>query len=145
VSLPAPVPGLVVRYAYLWKREHDAGLEEGAKDRPCAILLAVRQERGDAIVTVLPITRQKPLTADESVEIPAETKKRLGLDDQQSWIVLSEANRFVWPGPDLRPLPGQGAMSVALGLLPRRLFLDVRDRFLALHRRGRAGVVPRSS
>jgi hypothetical protein len=32
VSLPDPHPGLVIRYAYLWKREYDEGREEGSKD-----------------------------------------------------------------------------------------------------------------
>jgi len=38
VSLPTPRPGLVIRYSYLWAREHDQGREEGVKDRPCAVL-----------------------------------------------------------------------------------------------------------
>ena len=33
------------------------------------------------------------------MEIPLATKARLGLDDARSWIVLNEANRFIWPGP----------------------------------------------
>ena len=28
MSFPDPHPGLVIRYAYLWKREHDEGREE---------------------------------------------------------------------------------------------------------------------
>jgi hypothetical protein len=31
VSWPVPQPGLVIRYAYLWRREALAGQEEGAK------------------------------------------------------------------------------------------------------------------
>jgi len=42
VPLPAPVPGLVIRYSYLWHSEHLAGREEGEKDRPCAIVAALR-------------------------------------------------------------------------------------------------------
>jgi hypothetical protein len=41
VSLPEPHPGLVIRYAYPWKREFDEGHEEGSKDRPCAIVVTV--------------------------------------------------------------------------------------------------------
>jgi len=32
VSFPEPYVGLVIRYSYLWKREFDAGREEGTKD-----------------------------------------------------------------------------------------------------------------
>lgn len=57
-------------------------------------------------VTVLPITHTPPEDPSVCVEIPAETKNRLGLDSEPSWIVLSEGNEFMWPGPDLRPVPG---------------------------------------
>lgn len=39
------------------------------------------------------------LDADLSFEIPPATKRRLGLYDGRSWIVLTEANRFVCPVP----------------------------------------------
>ncbi|WP_338049140.1 hypothetical protein [Rhodoplanes elegans] len=41
MDIPRPVSGLVIRYAYLWRREHLAGRDEGVKDRPCAVLLSV--------------------------------------------------------------------------------------------------------
>ncbi|RWI14116.1 MAG: hypothetical protein EOQ92_29550 [Mesorhizobium sp.] len=33
MALPTPVPGLVIRYSYLWLAEHRRGQEEGVKDR----------------------------------------------------------------------------------------------------------------
>jgi hypothetical protein len=144
VSLPTPQPGLVIRYSYLWAREHDRGREEGVKDRPCAVLLATRTDEGDLRVIVLPITHVPPRDPDGALEIPALTKRRLGLDDDQSWIVLTEGNAFAWPGPDLRPVPGGGPESVALGFLPARLFNALRDRFLALHERNKARFVRRT-
>jgi hypothetical protein len=61
MPLPEPEPGLVVSYAYLWRAEHEAGHEEGRKDRPCAIILALeRSEDATTIVTVLPITHSPP-------------------------------------------------------------------------------------
>jgi len=44
VPLPEPVPGLVIRYSYLWYAEHVLGREEGQKDRPCAIVAAIRTD-----------------------------------------------------------------------------------------------------
>ena len=67
-----------------------------------------------------------------ALELPMGTKRRLGLDDLPSWIVLNEWNDFLWPGPDLRPLPGCGPESVALGVLPPDLFAKMRERFLKL-------------
>jgi hypothetical protein len=53
MPIPNPEPGLVISYAYLWHGEHQAGREEGIKDRPSVIVLAVEREVGDAtIVTV---------------------------------------------------------------------------------------------
>jgi hypothetical protein len=144
VPLPKPVSGLVIRYSYLWREEHLKGQEEGVKDRPCAIVLAVINEDGEEIVTVLPITHSPPRSGADAIEIPAATKRRLGLDDERSWVVLTEANRFIWPGPDLRPARRGDAASVAFGLLPGALFEQIRTRFAANVRARKAGAVTRS-
>jgi hypothetical protein len=143
LSLPEPLPGLVIRYSYLWARERGAGRDEGVKDRPCAVLLATRDEEGDLKVIVLPVTHARPVDPDSAIEIPAPTKRRLGLDDDQSWIVVTECNVFAWPGPDLRFARGEGAESAAYGLLPARLFEVVREKFLAAHEKAKAQFVMR--
>ncbi len=56
MSFPKPEPGLVIRYSYLWAREHDEGREEGVKDRPCAIVLATTDQEGETQVVVVPVT-----------------------------------------------------------------------------------------
>lgn len=122
---------MVIRYAYLWRSEHQRGLEEGAKDRPCAVLLAVTDEADDRKVVVLPVTHTPPRDPTLAVEIPPATKRRLGLDDARSWIVIAEANRFTWPGPDLRPMKSGEASTVVYGELPADLFRKVRDTWLA--------------
>lgn len=126
---PTPVPGLVIRYAYLWREEHQQGREEGRKDRPCAVILVTADDQDEQVVTVLPVTHTPPKDAALAVEIPYPTKRRLGMDDERSWIVLTEANRFVWPGPDLRPTVSGDASTVAYGLLPRALFKEVTTKF----------------
>jgi len=144
VPLPQPVPGLVIRYAYLWQAEHQCGQEEGVKDRPCAVILVTTGDEGDQVVTVLPVTHTPPSDPALAVEIPHATKRRLGLDDERSWIILTEANRFVWPGPDLRVTQPGDMASVAHGLLPRALFKEVTAKFVEIVRAGRAKVVPRT-
>ncbi len=144
MALPEPVPGLVIRYAYLWLDEHRQGREEGVKDRPCAIVLVAGQDDDGKLVTVLPVTHAAPKDTRFAVEIPAATKARLGMDSARSWIVLTEANRFRWPGPDLR-FAGKGdAASVAYGLLPKSIFDLVRDRFVALLRARNVAPLQRS-
>jgi hypothetical protein len=144
VALPEPVPGLVIRYSYLWAREHKRGQEEGVKDRPCAVVLLVVNEDGERTITVLPISHTPPADPALAVEIPAQVKRRLKLDDERSWVVLTEANRFIWPGPDLRPaMPGDAA-SVSYGPLPFGLFEEIRTKFIGAVKAKRASVVPRS-
>nr|WP_276556823.1 hypothetical protein [Rhodoblastus acidophilus] len=135
---------MVIRYSYLWLSEFLRGQEEGVKDRPCAVLLALADENGEQRVTVLPITHTPPSESDHAVEIPPATKLRLGLDHERSWIVLTESNRFIWPGPDLRPATRGDASSVAFGLLPRALFTEVRDKWLALRATRASRVVART-
>lgn len=144
MTWPAPQPGLVIRYSYLWTREARAGREEGVKDRPCAIILAVGDVQDRMRVIVLPITHTAPDKPDEGIELPQPTKARLGLDSERSWIIISEGNDFIWPGPDLRPVAGQEPESVAYGFLPPRLFQVVRERFLARVRANQAGLTQRT-
>lgn len=132
MSFPAPLPGLVVRYSYLWRDEFLKGQEEGVKDRPCALILTMRTEDGDEVVTVLPITHAAPRDPKSALEIPRDIKLRLGLDDERSWIVLTEANRFTWPGPDLRPGIRGNAASIVYGVLPHRFFAEILARFLEI-------------
>jgi len=144
VKLPVPAPGLVIRYSYLWRREALLGREEGVKVRPCAVVLVIFDEAGRRRVRVLPVTHTPPAVARDAVEIPSATSRRLGLDGDRSWIVISEANDFVWPGPDLRPArPGDPA-SVAYGYLPPRLFRLLRDRLVELHRERKLAAVRRT-
>ncbi len=131
-----------MRYAYLWHREATRGQEEGSKDRPCAVILSLTTQPGTQDVAVLPITHTPPSDPRDAVEMPGATKRRLGLDDDRSWVVVTEANRFRWPGPDLLPVPGSGAP--VYGELPPALFARIRDAFLAAARRQRVAMVRRT-
>jgi hypothetical protein len=85
--------------------------------------MSVVDDEGEQEILVLPITHTPPANpAADAVEIPAETKNRLGLDFDRSWIVISEANEFLWPGPDLRAIPGRDDSTIAYGTLPPRFF-----------------------
>ena len=122
MPFPEPYAGLVIRYSYLWKREHEAGREDGTKDRPCAVVMAIigpRRRMGSVGSTHY---NSPPPDPADAIEIPAETKKRLGLDTDRSWIRITEANQFLRPGPDLRPVPGGDASTIAYGPLPPRFF-----------------------
>jgi PemK-like, MazF-like toxin of type II toxin-antitoxin system len=133
VSLPKPQPGLVISYSYLWAHQNDEGLEEGVKDRPCAIVAARQIMEGREVVTVVPVTHTPPADPFCAVEIPPALKAHLGLDEQPSWVVVSETNDFLWPGPDLRPISRAQPETFAYGMLPPRFFAHLRDRILQVH------------
>jgi len=137
-----PKVGWVFRYSYLWHWQFVEGREEGDKDRPALVLAIVAHlDDGTPVVRVVPITHSPPVNAEDAIEIPAATKRRLGLDDERSWIVLTESNRFVWPGPDMRPVDSDTGYC---GPLPPALFDEVKRRFVELARSQRHRATSRS-
>jgi hypothetical protein len=137
-------PSSVISYSYLWRAEYEQGQEEGVKDRPCAVILMVKDAAGETVVTVVPITRNPPRHRGDGVEIPLAVKRRLGLDEARSWAIVNEVNRFVWPGPDLRPVTRGDPERFEYGLLPPSLFRQIRDRLVAAAAAQRLQTFPRS-
>ncbi len=142
MPIPTPEPGLVISYAYLRDQEAQSGQEEGRKDRPCVIALAVeRWQDGETLVTVLPVTHRRPDDPAAAVEIPRAVKKHLGLDDERSWVIVSEGDQFVWPGYDLRKV--RNTDQYDYGYLPPRFFKDVLAAFRAWREARKVTVTPR--
>jgi hypothetical protein len=138
---PPPQPGQVIRYSYLWWNEGRTGREEGIKDRPCGVVLTRIAESGRTIVYVLPITHTPPMKEEDGIEIPQATKRRLGLDAEQSWIITTEFNRFTWPGPDIRPT---ASGDYLYGVLPEKLMRLVLDQVKKRARDKSLRAVPRT-
>jgi hypothetical protein len=88
---------------------------------------------GREVVTVVPVTHVPPANPMDAVELPVAIKKHLRLDDERSWIVVTETNDFLWPGPDLRPISGSNSSRFDYGMLPPRFFAYLRDRILQSH------------
>ncbi len=142
MALPDPVPGLVIQFSYLWRDEALRGRDEGRKDRSCVVVLSVRTEAGRRIVTVAPITHSPPAHAETAIEISSDTKRRLGLDGERSWIVAADLNCFNWPGVDLRPVR-RGSNTFSHGLLPSATYRELRDRVMRLAKTGRLAITHR--
>ena len=117
-----PEIGHVIKYSYLWWNEHRKGKVEGLKERPCSVLLNRKDENGRTVLFVLPITHTPPEDPESGIEIPAATKKRLGLDEDRSWVITTEFNKFSWPGYDIRKLDN-GLYSY--GVLPEKLIKEI--------------------
>jgi hypothetical protein len=94
---PVPEIGQIIKYDYLWRDESDRERIEGAKERPCAVVLATEQtDTGSVHVYVAPITHSAPKLGQRAIEIPVQATKMTGLDEARSWLVTSEVNRVDW-------------------------------------------------
>ena len=141
--MPEPEVGLVIHFNYLWKREHDLARDNARYARPCAIIVAQRRQAdGTVMVLVAPITDAAPRVNTAAVEIPSAVKRHLRLDDARSWVVTDEVNEFVWPGFDLQP---NSAGQIAYGVLPNRLFQQIRASVIAQVEARRLGRVLRGT
>jgi hypothetical protein len=140
-SWTIPEPADVISYAYLWAREAAAGQEEGLKDRPVVVVVA-RIVRGDEVeLLVAPVTHSQPDRREDGIEMPRSVKRHLGLDSERSWILLTELNRFIWPGPDIRVAPGRD--SPLYDAIPEWLFVKVREEIANRARSGHLQMTKR--
>ena len=108
------------------------------------MIIAAPTVAGGTQVYVLPVTHATPSDPSLAIEIPQRIKQHLRLDDERSWIVLDEINDFLWPGYDLRPIPGSQPARMDYGVLPPRFFDTVRTAFLALAQARRVKRIPRA-
>jgi hypothetical protein len=86
-----PANGLVIRYSYLWAREHDRGEESGRKDRPACVQIIVAGTKAGTIVALFPVTSQPPRPDRTALEIPETEARRVGLA-LPAWIIVDEWN-----------------------------------------------------
>lgn len=93
----------MIRYDYLWRNEAQAGRQEGAKIRPCAVVVAITANPLQPRALVAAITHSRPETGD-AISIPPRVKKHLGLDDTPSWIITTEVNEIEWSDPGIVPV-----------------------------------------
>lgn len=85
-------------------------------------MIAREEVDGNAELLVVPVTTQPPARPDDAFEIPARVKAHLGLDAERCWIMVTELNRFRWPGPDIRPIERGEDRTPFYGFIPQPLF-----------------------
>lgn len=120
-----PSVGSVISYSYLWKEEHEKGQIEGLKVRPCVVMV-VGADGGEFVVA--PITHSP--TNTEGIELNHALKRRLGLDDEKSWLILTEVNIFRWRGPDVYPVFKDGSNLLEYGKIPDAMIRRARDHMI---------------
>lgn len=141
MPLPSPEPGMVLRYDYLGSREALQGRQQG-KDRPACLVAASNSQINARYVVLLPIVHSPPSGDTIGVEIPHRVKMAIGLDDQPSWIIVSEYNIDAWPNAGLSEIPGRPGIY-SYGFLPPTLFASVKRGFTNLVREKRSRPVKR--
>ncbi len=121
---------MVVRYDFLWWAERQAGQENARKNRPAVVVLVATTEEELIRVMVAPVTTVPPSPEEQGVEIPKKVQEHIGLDSgKPCWVLPTEINRFIWPGFDLQPLPGETGAYV-YGYLPDDIFGPLKERIL---------------
>ena len=125
MGLLLPQNGEVIRYAYLWRHETLQGRDEASKDRPVVVAFAVAIGGRPGYI-VVPITTKAP-SPGHGIEIPDAARRQLRLDGDRNWIITTEVNEFVWPGPDIRPFERDGVRTISYGFLPAGLVRSVQE------------------
>ncbi len=135
---------MVLSYSYLWFEDYKKGIKEGRKDRPAAVIAINSQAGPTDLVYVVPITHSPPQRDGEKLKIPQEIKQRLGLDDETSWIDVTEINAFAWAGFDLRPTRRDDPDPTCLyGYLPSRFLAKVQQAIQQNRAAHKLKLVPR--
>ncbi len=104
---------------------------------------AVRSDEDETELLVVAVTLMAPRAAEDGIVLPE--KRQLGLDDLQSWIVTTEANAFIWPGPDIRPIPDAPACQMIYGRISDKLLTRMARSYLTNRRRGIGRLVERTN
>ena len=92
-----PKPGHVLRYVYLFAEEAARGRDKGVKERFVVVGGVLGRRYRVAAITTKGEGREGTLL------LPAPVATAAGVTVGSS-IVVSEFNRFTWPGFDIRPL-----------------------------------------
>jgi mRNA-degrading endonuclease toxin of MazEF toxin-antitoxin module len=142
-SWTIPKPASVLSYAYLWAHEAERGEVDGRKYRPVVVVIERRLIGDRNELLVVPVTTQPPERAEDAFEVPARVKTHLSLDAVRCWIMATELNRFLWPGPDLRPMERGGERTPVHGFIPQALFDTVLAAVIARAEKGRLRVTKR--
>lgn len=81
-------PGDIVVYPYRWLDEARTGRSpDGAKDRPCCVVVTVIDARGEPTILPAPISSKPPRTGQAALPVPDIERRRAGLTrHKDAWV-----------------------------------------------------------
>jgi len=117
-----PVAGDIISARYRWSDENEE--DPGKKIRPCLVIKAA--DDGSSMI-IAPISTKQSWKAVDCVEIPPSQRGEAGLlDEQRSWIKLTEINKVDLPNLAVIPHAGpDGKMRWRRGRVSEELFKQV--------------------
>ena len=94
-AINAFVAGDIIVYPYRWAAEMARGRSvDGAKDRPCCLVLATTNAHGQTVVFLAPISSKPPRPDQSALVIPDTERRRAGLERYpQAWVYVDEVNQ----------------------------------------------------
>lgn len=93
MTVDFPKVGQIIEYHYLWKWQAEKGETEGRKKRPSRVVLVVKDQAGNHLLFIAPITSKEPVTGRQAVSIPDTEARRANLTrDKRLWIMIDELN-----------------------------------------------------
>jgi hypothetical protein len=89
--------GDIIDYPYRWADEAASDrAPEGAKDRPCCVVLANARTDGQTELFLAAISSKPPLSFQVALEVPEIERRRAGLGKyDRAWVYVDEMNRDV--------------------------------------------------
>lgn len=88
-----PTAGQVFDYHYLWKWQSSVGETEGRKSRPSCMALVTKNNAGQHVLFIVPITSKEPDKTRVGLRVPETEAHRAKLDKHLPlWVIVDEMN-----------------------------------------------------
>jgi hypothetical protein len=87
--------GDVIVYPYRWAGERSqARAVDGAKDRPCCLVLTTIDKNGREIILLAAISSKPPRGDQAAIKVPDIERRRAGIDRYpDAWVYVDEVNQ----------------------------------------------------
>ena len=121
----APIPGMVVRYSFLWSSEAAVGETEGRKDCPCVVVTAVRGTADGRFRVRCCRSRMSPPRRRAASRSLRGSSGILGSTTTPRGSYSTKSTNSSWPGVDLRPVSRVKPGVWTFGVLPTELFGEI--------------------
>jgi len=131
--------GSLIVYPYRWQSEADQNRSiDGAKDRPCCVVVTVTRTDGKTLYYLAAISSKPPGKDQAALAVPPLEGRRGGLDPlRKAWVYVGEVNADVMEdSPYLEPQKPLGAFS-------KTFMAKIRAELHTRFRAGQARIVTR--